>query len=157
SIAVRVNISNATGDGTVYLTPLGWGEFAGTPVIGYLKGDTNIGEESAVMVRNSGIIVGALNGGTDLTVELLGFFVEDKTTPQPTPCVSGSYQLPNMTASTVFPTLRVNDRCVTANSLVMVNSSGLFGVTVNAQGDGWVEFTGLGGQAFRYIVFGGKP
>ncbi|HEU4889574.1 MAG TPA: hypothetical protein VFV49_16940 [Thermoanaerobaculia bacterium] len=76
AVAVRIYVKQPDGDGTVYLAPASWAPFGGLPVLPFHKGDAIV-EEGAVMIRGGGFTLSSFGAGTDLTVDLLGYFVED--------------------------------------------------------------------------------
>jgi len=76
AVAVRIYVKQPDGDGTVYLTPASWVPAGGMPILPFHKGDAIV-EEGAVMIRGGGFTLSAFGAGTDLTVDLLGYFVED--------------------------------------------------------------------------------
>jgi hypothetical protein len=76
---VRVVILSANGDGSIFLSPAGWQPFLMEPVLSYGKGSGVAMEESAVMIRNGGVTITVRDAGTDLRLELLGYFILDRS------------------------------------------------------------------------------
>ena len=76
AVAVRVYVRQPDGDGTVYLAPAAWAPTAGLPILAYHKGDAVV-EEGAMMIRGGGFTLSSFGAGTDLTVDLLGYFLGD--------------------------------------------------------------------------------
>ena len=76
AVAVRIYLKQPDGDGTVFLTPASWVPASGFPLLPFHKGDA-IMEEGAVMIRGGGFTLSTFGAGTDLTLDLLGYFVED--------------------------------------------------------------------------------
>lgn len=76
AVAVRIHVQDAEGDGTVYLAPAAWPATAGLAIFGYHEGETAM-EETAMMIRGGGFTLASIGAGTDFTVDILGYFVED--------------------------------------------------------------------------------
>jgi hypothetical protein len=76
AVAVRIYVKQPDGDGTVYLAPRSWAPAGGLPILAFHKGDAVV-EEGAMMIRGGGFTLSSFGAGTDLVVDLLGYFLED--------------------------------------------------------------------------------
>jgi hypothetical protein len=76
AVAVRIYVKEPDGDGTIYLAPASWTPAAGLPILAYHKGDPVV-EEGAMMIRGGGFTLSSFNAGTGITVDLIGYFLED--------------------------------------------------------------------------------
>ena len=76
AVAVRIYVKQPDGDGTIYLSPASWSPTSGLPILPYQKGEALV-EEGAMMIAGGGFTLTSLGAGTDLTVDLLGYFLED--------------------------------------------------------------------------------
>ena len=76
AVAVRIYVKQPDGDGTMYLAPASWAAASGLPILAYQKGDAVV-EEGAMMIRGGGFTLASFGAGTDVTVDLLGYFLED--------------------------------------------------------------------------------
>ena len=76
AVAFRVYVKAADGDGTIYFAPASWTPGSGIPILPFHKGDA-IMAEGAMMIRGGGLTLSSFGAGADVTVELLGYFVED--------------------------------------------------------------------------------
>ena len=76
AVAVRINVKEADGDGTIYLGSGAWWPNASLPVLAFHKDDSLV-EESAMMVRSGGFSLMSSGAGTDVVVDLLGYFIAD--------------------------------------------------------------------------------
>jgi hypothetical protein len=90
AIAVRVTAANGDGDGTIYLAPSTWSPVAGLPIVQFKQGETAV-EEGGVMLDNGSFTALSWNACSDLQIEVLGFFLEDKLQKE---AVSGGKQGP---------------------------------------------------------------
>jgi hypothetical protein len=76
AVSARVYVVSADGDGTIYLAPRTWAPASGLPILAFKKGDSVV-EEGAMMVRGGGFTLSSFGAGTDVVVDLLGYFIED--------------------------------------------------------------------------------
>jgi hypothetical protein len=76
AVALRIYVQGAVGDGTIYVSPAAWIPAAGLPVLKFHQGDSVV-EETAMMIRGGGFSMASFGAGTDVTVDLLGYFIAD--------------------------------------------------------------------------------
>ncbi|HEX7828598.1 MAG TPA: hypothetical protein VF787_03045 [Thermoanaerobaculia bacterium] len=76
AVATRVYVQSPDGDGSIYLTPAAWPPAAGMPILEF-HGEDAVIEEGAVMTRGAGFSLASIGAGTDVVVDLLGYFIED--------------------------------------------------------------------------------
>ena len=76
AVSFRIHVSAADGDGTIYVAPRTWAPAAGLPILAFRQGDSRM-EEGAMMIRAGGFALSSLGAGTDVVIELLGYFIAD--------------------------------------------------------------------------------
>jgi hypothetical protein len=77
AISIRVTVSDADGNGTIYAAPSSWSPYAGLPIVHFTQG-TTAAEEGGVMLTNGSFTALAWNSSANLQIEILGYFLEDK-------------------------------------------------------------------------------
>jgi len=77
AIAVRVTVSNADSDGTLYLAPSNWAAIAGLPIVQFKQGTTTV-EEGGVMLDADSFVAESWQASADLQIDILGYFLADK-------------------------------------------------------------------------------
>jgi hypothetical protein len=76
ALAARVSVKDADGHGTIYLAPGTWQPTSGMPALEFHQGDVVL-EESATMLRAGGFKMMSSGAGTNIVVDLLGYFIPD--------------------------------------------------------------------------------
>jgi hypothetical protein len=76
AVSLRLTVKEPAGDGILYLAPSTWYAAAGLPVLAFHQGDA-VMEESAMMLKGESFQILSASAGTDLVVDVLGYFIED--------------------------------------------------------------------------------
>lgn len=76
AIAIRTNVTNGDGEGTLYAAATPWSAVGGLP-IAKIHADQATLEEGGIMLRDQAFTLTAHAAGADLTVDIVGYFLED--------------------------------------------------------------------------------